>query len=365
MKASKVIFADQLRAIAVLTVLIVHWCGVYWVARDVVGEYIYAPPVPGAMSPLLGWLMPPTFNYGPFGVSIFFLISGFVIPFSLRNKSPVEFLVSRGWRVYPTYIAGSCVMLLSAWLSSLYWDGGFSIDFKRMAANLLLVHMDLGYPTIDLVNWTLAIEIKFYIACALMCRFLRNANIIPILAFSLAVLCFCEWVPDGHQLASLEPQLMCVVFMFIGTCFYFIHVGGIGVFNGILGIMMLLGVFVLAFPHTSWSPQIPDTPRNYIYGLALFSVFFLLRSKFRPVPGLGFISKISYPIYIIHSVFGYALIRVLGDMGVPFEIAIIIAFASVLVIAYGLHIFVERPTMHLGRRQRTLTADKPMQAVNV
>jgi peptidoglycan/LPS O-acetylase OafA/YrhL len=29
----------------------------------------------------------PKFGFGPFGVALFFLISGFVIPFSLRNES--------------------------------------------------------------------------------------------------------------------------------------------------------------------------------------------------------------------------------------------------------------------------------------
>jgi len=364
MKTNKVIFADQLRAIAVLAVLIIHWCGIYWGARDVVGEYIYAPPVPGAMSPLLGWLMPPTFNYGPFGVSIFFLISGFVIPFSLRNKKPVEFLTSRVLRIYPTYVAGTCVMLLSAWLSSLYWGADFVVDFKRLIANVLLVHMDLGYPSIDLVNWTLAIEIKFYIVCALMFRVLRSANIIPILAFSLGVLGFCEWIPAGITLESLKIQLLCLVFMFIGTCFYFLHLRAVETWNGVLCIMMLLGVFIMAFPHTQWSPQIPDTPRNYIYGLALFSVFFCFRNKFRPIPGVGLIAKVSYPIYIIHSVFGYALMRALGDIGVPFEVAIVIAFISVLVIACGLHVFVERPTMNFGKQQRSLAIDRDTQAVN-
>lgn len=93
MKTTKVIFADQLRTIAFLSVVIVHWVGVYSIHKDVVSrltssplsnnnfEYIYR----AINLPL------PNFNYGPFGVSIFFLISGFVVSFSLRSRSSISF----------------------------------------------------------------------------------------------------------------------------------------------------------------------------------------------------------------------------------------------------------------------------------
>lgn len=374
-KASKIVFADQLRAVAVFLVIIVHWCGVYWVSRDLVGTYIYAPPVSGEMSPLLGWLMPPTFNFGPLGVSIFFLISGFVIPFSLQRATPVEFLLSRTFRIYPTYIVGSAVMLLIVWLSATYWGAYFSIDLDRLIANLFLVHADMRYPTIDLVNWTLAIEIKFYIVCAIMYRCIRSANIVPIIAFSVAVLIFCELYPSemdvirlvgnvGISMEALKPQLICVVFMFIGTCFYYFHLGKINARELMLSIAILFGIVLLGFPHTEWKLQIPDTPRNYIYGLILFSACFYFRARFRPIPGLSFIAKISYPIYIVHSLLGYAFMRVLADVGVPFELAIIAAFALVLAIASGLHVAIERPTMHLGKRLHAMASNRTAQAVS-
>lgn len=44
-------------------------------------------------------------KYGNFGVDIFFVLSGFVMYFSARNKnqSGVEFLVNRAFRVMPVY----------------------------------------------------------------------------------------------------------------------------------------------------------------------------------------------------------------------------------------------------------------------
>ncbi len=42
-------------------------------------------------------------NFGAFGVALFFLISGFVIPLSFQSYGRLDFLVARFFRIYPTY----------------------------------------------------------------------------------------------------------------------------------------------------------------------------------------------------------------------------------------------------------------------
>lgn len=353
----RALFANQLRGLAVVAVLIVHWCGVYWVGRDTVASYIYAPVVEGPASNLLLWLTIPTFNYGPFGVSLFFLISGFVIPFSLNRLAPGPFLVARLLRIYPTYIVASLVMLALVYLSSRYWGQSFSMPLDRLLANLLLIQGNASAPSIDLVNWTLSIEIKFYLIAALLHRSIRSGNVYPIVLFSTLVLAGCEAFPDWMSgwavplglIESLKTELMCVIFMFVGTGFYHHYTGTYTSRQLAAYVAILLTLFLVCWPHTQWLAQMPYVPLNYVYGLAVFTVSYALRHHFRPIAPLDFIADISYSIYVLHSIIGYLSIRVLMDRGVPFPGAVLLTLVFVLVMAYGLHRFVEVPTMRWGK----------------
>ncbi len=54
------------------------------------------------------WFMP-----GPFGVALFFLISGLVIPFSFDRHRTGAFLLARLLRIYPTYLAALLIEVLT------------------------------------------------------------------------------------------------------------------------------------------------------------------------------------------------------------------------------------------------------------
>jgi peptidoglycan/LPS O-acetylase OafA/YrhL len=356
--SDRALFANQLRGLAVIAVIIVHWCGVYWYARETVASYIHAPLAEGPSSRMIQWLTIPTFNYGPFGVSIFFLISGFVIPFSLARLSPGKFFVARLLRIYPTYIVATMIMLGLVYLSSVYWGQEFSMPLGRLLANLVLLQGNFGSPTIDLVNWTLSIEIKFYIVAALLYHSIRSGNAYPIFLFSAAVLAGTQAFPQllggihasAELVDSLKTELMCVIFMFVGTGFYHHYTG---TYNGrqlVQYAAVLLILFMLCWPHTSWVNQIPDVPQNYLYGLAVFSISYIGRRYFRPFAPVDILANISYSVYVLHSIIGYLSIRILMDRGFTYPVSGLITLGFVLVLAYGLHVLVERPTMHLGKR---------------
>ena len=62
------------------------------------------------------------FNIGAFGVGIFFLVSGFVIPISLKSaKNPVTFMVRRCFRLYPVIVLVlGFIVLYSAFIKPIY-----------------------------------------------------------------------------------------------------------------------------------------------------------------------------------------------------------------------------------------------------
>lgn len=83
---------DGLRAIAALSVLVQHMFGDMLRHSGVESTPLY--PYTSA------WVH--HFDLGRFGVVLFFLISGFVVPFSIKGNKPLRrFAISRFFRLYP------------------------------------------------------------------------------------------------------------------------------------------------------------------------------------------------------------------------------------------------------------------------
>lgn len=114
-------------------------------------------------------------SHGDAGVSIFFVISGFVIAHSmLRDDIGAgyvgRFMLRRSLRLDPPYWAAIALALLGAWVASrAVPDRAFALP----SAGNLLLHItylvDLArQPLINPVYWTLCIEIQFYFTFVLL-----------------------------------------------------------------------------------------------------------------------------------------------------------------------------------------------------
>lgn len=104
-------------------------------------------------------------QYGYLGVPLFFMISGFVISSSVEGKTAGEFVVGRLVRLYPTFVLCltiSAVILLPA-MRTEFWYGT-----EQYLANLTLCPSLFGMPFMDIVYWTLVLEIQFYAAVAVL-----------------------------------------------------------------------------------------------------------------------------------------------------------------------------------------------------
>lgn len=109
-----------------------------------------------------------TFNnfwwFGWVGVEIFFALSGFVIVFSARHATAKQFAIGRFVRLFPTiWLCASITLLLTLVLS----PQGATYDLFISYLNTLLMNPRGGH--IDIVYWTLTVEISFYLmVCCLL-----------------------------------------------------------------------------------------------------------------------------------------------------------------------------------------------------
>jgi len=340
-----------------------HLCGGYWAWRDQIATRIMAPILEGPSS--LQLYLVNIFNFGPFGVSLFFLISGFVIPFSLQKMSPGRFLIARAFRIYPTYLACLSCAIGARWLSAHYWHHPFFIDRSQMMWNALLVQNLAVVPSFDLVNWTLAIELKFYIVMAALALVAFHRRAFAFIGVSLLITAAVLMIPFSQsvEIISYAPvpgetnvgllilrDLAFVPYMLVGTILSLHMQKAISTQNALVSIATLSALFgLIVFVYAFHKVPLPVPLDIYMPNIAVFSLAYVTREHFKPNKLFDFFASISYPLYAVHTIVGYASLRMLMSAGAAPLVALPITVTIVTALAYIVHQLVEVPTTRLGR----------------
>ncbi len=143
-RQSRLAWLDALRGFAALCVVFDH------------GSTLLLLP---ARSFLYQWL-----NLGQYGVFVFFLVSGYIVPASLERKGSVRgFWISRAFRLYPMF-------LIALVLSAVAYKTGHgtiaNAGAHRLTAALgwlfMLQNLNAGL-NVPVVTWTLSYEMVFYL----------------------------------------------------------------------------------------------------------------------------------------------------------------------------------------------------------
>ena len=91
----------------------------------------------------------------------------------------------------------------------------------------------------------------------------------------------------------------------------------------------------------------------------IFSFCYWLRSRFVVPDALRFIGRISYPLYAIHMVVGFAAMRLLEHFGLWWIVAAPLALAFVIALAAGISRWVEAPGIRYGDRVMAALGNRP------
>ncbi|NGO14175.1 acyltransferase [Streptomyces sp. HC44] len=108
----------------------------------------------------------PEFNTSRYGIMVFFLVSGYIIPASLERRGCVRtFWIGRIFRIYPLW-AAVVILLLALKLmgiAEIRADFGGQSAATVAVAHVTLLQELLGTPNLLLVLWTLSYEMAFYL----------------------------------------------------------------------------------------------------------------------------------------------------------------------------------------------------------
>ena len=314
---------DCLRGIAVLFVVFQHIAG-----KAVDARYTWVDRY---------------FDFGIFGVVIFFCISGFVIPYSivgLKNRHAVRFPVARIFRLYPAYWLS---LLLAAWI--------VHPGLKLELINGTMLQRFFAEPDIVGVYWTLQVELIFYLIfqAIILCRKIRSHSLYPALALSFTFLSVA--MAAGRFLLGkklpLAPPLGLAI-MFLATT-YFMHVT-YGLFSrrtmisfAVFLYLLLALSFFLGYAR-DWGYG--ERPERFCIAYLLAMLIFLafqaanLRSIF-----LGFLGSISYPVYLVHT----SIIMLVGFTLHCFMLSTAVDLALILALSTVIHYTVELPFIRWGK----------------
>jgi peptidoglycan/LPS O-acetylase OafA/YrhL len=189
------------------------------------------------------------FNFGMYGVTLFFLCSGFIIPVSLEASMSIgAFWKRRVTRLYPLYIATILGYLVFCRLRI------GSIPLPSPSAESLLIHLTMltkftSQPLIFPIYWTLSMETFFYILLSVL-----FATKIHRFSFELALFALIGTYFICLDRRSGAGLMFYLATMFVGSALLRWFRGEVTSRPIVLlmaGVLLAIGLygFVVALPH--------------------------------------------------------------------------------------------------------------------
>lgn len=325
---SRIAILDLLRFIAAFFVLLYHY---HFHLLKAAGDNTFA-----------------IFKFGYLGVNFFFMLSGFVIMASARNRSAINFGLLRALRLFPAFM--SCLLIT---LVALYLFGNGLPSFLAIVLNALIINDYFGVPNIDGVYWTLQAELKFYGCVFLLILFGVLSHYRIWLSVWLSFAIIFHFYNQPFFLGWL-----------ISPAYSFFFIGGVAsfyIFNNskdrfawiIFGMAMIFSLIKSWNQIEGFCKDVSESDRVIAAIITLFFYLFFvylpkLNKKLKPSRGVFILGGMSYPLYLIHSRAGLELVHELqGSVGV--YVALLIGIVAVLLVSLFVHLCIEKPIFKCAR----------------
>ncbi|HEV2256880.1 MAG TPA: acyltransferase [Streptosporangiaceae bacterium] len=191
---SRLAWLDVLRGLAALAVVFNHF-----------GYFLPS----GVKNPVYQWINP-----GDYGVFVFFLISGYIVPASLERKGSVRtFWVSRLFRLYPLYLLAVAIAVTLYMLHVGGLRGEGADPETSILSQTLMMSNVLAGQNVPNVVWSLSYEMIFYLllTALFMARVHRRSSRYA-LAFAVVAVAFGGVLPQAYFTNNLwSPRVIALV----------------------------------------------------------------------------------------------------------------------------------------------------------
>jgi peptidoglycan/LPS O-acetylase OafA/YrhL len=267
-------------------------------------------------------------TWGWSGVEVFFIISGFVIPYSLyiknyTNKNFGVFLKKRIIRIEPPYIFSIALVLVMNYVSTLskYYRGApFHIDWLNVASHIAYLNVFTGQKWLIDVYWTLAIEFQYYILIALIFKLIISEKALyRFLFFIPFMILYFQYFLGSAFIFSYAVFFMLGILLFQFFC---------NIINKKEFLFSLVIVFSLLLYHEGLV-------------LALISLTTLVVISFvkKVPPFFQYLGTISYSLYLVHIPIGGRVINITETLIKNIHLREFMVFVALVVSLVASHLF--------------------------
>jgi peptidoglycan/LPS O-acetylase OafA/YrhL len=324
---------DALRGLAALAVCIGHLCGP-------TGQ----PGLHGIVDAAA------VTQYGSYGVTVFFVISGFIVPYAMdragyRIQRLPQFLLRRVVRLEPPYLISIALIFLLGLAAAA--TPGFRGQPLEWSAVQVLSHAGyltgfLGFRWFNVVYWTLAIEFQFYLLIAVIFPLListRSLSQIGSVAVCAAIPLLVPSIPPAENQTPAFVLLLLPPFA-----------AGILTFKFLTGRVQSTWYWAALAALVGLTAWRGGVAMAVAAGTTAAVIAAVRLPRFRP---LAFLGTISYSLYLVHLPIGPKIINLANRLGssLAFEISVFLAAVVVCIgVAAVFYRFVERPALKLASR---------------
>jgi peptidoglycan/LPS O-acetylase OafA/YrhL len=280
-------------------------------------------------------------SYGHLGVEVFFVVSGFVIPYSMYVSSYKinmmgRFLLKRAIRIEIPYLVVIVLEVILMYVSSLTpWKNGVS---ERLVISEILLHAAylngvLDKPWLIPAFWTLAIEFQFYLLIALLFPLFTGTNTLKRVLVIACIATLSFIFPQPHFFFSHALFFLIGIITFQVACKIIQFREFVGLSTVILFLLML-----------------QRAPIYLLIVLVAIIVILFMKLNWK---WASFLGMISYSLYLIHVPFGGRLL-VLTQMFVHDEriksLLIISFLGATVLVAWLFYLLIENPSVVLSKK---------------
>lgn len=280
-------------------------------------------------------------SYGAFGVSLFFLISGFLIMNTNDGNEKISLkIIKKIIRIYLSVLISFLSFAFLQWILNKFMETYWAQFSKKQwieSASLLGYFTGSG----DVINGTTWFLIPLFMFYLFSIYIIAEANrnyeravigaeaILSVLTLGLFILkkvYFIEFAVTNNFVFIFIPMT--------GVILYGIFKKKMNFWKSIFVLFYNYCVFAGALYEFN-TEYYTDSPYlvSYIYATTLFVLFVLGEHHFSSNGVVEFIGKIGLPIYLLHMTWGAAFISLLESF-VPFTFAVIFTLIFVIVIAW-------------------------------
>ncbi|MDG1842383.1 MAG: acyltransferase [Crocinitomicaceae bacterium] len=287
------------------------------------------------------------FEIGKYGVQIFFVISGYIICYSLFNsnysiKNLLQFFTKRLVRINPPayiLIIGFLLIELFTWLvSTNYLILPDPFDSELILANFLFLSNAFGTDLYIDTFWTLEIELQFYLLIGIMFPFLVNKSIVVrFIALGGIILFGFSAIP-----VALTGYVACFL---LGISYFLMQ------FHFINRWVLLMSCIVVA--------------ALFLFHNQYFELFFSFLSLFlislkKPIKSefFQYLGRISYSLYIVHVFIFIYLDAFLNKLdlyyfhdNLPTKAILIIGYIGIAILVSAIfYKYIEKPFINYSKK---------------